>query len=159
MKSNATRANPFAGSVVKGQIWVAREFRWRPPRGDGDLSSGGIGSGGARQHGSKSFFPCGLWFGGEEIREQFLPTHSFCHLQHGLENIKGKIGNISGGPRRSSITPCFFNFHITLDHFHGRLQTSLFLLFHLYIFDNFTSQISHQLVFHAHISHVHLLLG
>ena len=56
MKSKATRANRFTGSVVEGQIWVAREFCWRPPTGDGDLSSGGIMSGGARQRGGKIFF-------------------------------------------------------------------------------------------------------
>ena len=32
MESEANRANRFTGNVEEGQIWVALEFRWRPPQ-------------------------------------------------------------------------------------------------------------------------------
>ena len=54
--------------------------------------------------------------------------------------------------------PYFLIFLFTLGHFNGRVQTS-FSLYYISIFNNFTCQKSHWLVFYAHISHAHLLLG
>ena len=72
MESNANRTNRFAGSVVEGWIGVAREFRWRPPTGDGDLSSGGIRSGRAWQCRSESFvFVVGYGLGEKRSASSF----------------------------------------------------------------------------------------